>query len=95
MIISKLHNQGNELVLAACDNELIGKTLTNHLGAEIYINPEFYNGEECTSEELQKLLKECSTANLFGAETIKAAGNNIGKVIDCNGVPHAQVFKIL
>jgi hypothetical protein len=95
MIISKLHKQGNELVLAACDSDLIGKTLTNHLGAEIFINPDFYNGEECNEFELKKLLEECTIANLFGTETIKAAGNNIGRIIDCNGVPHAQVFKIL
>ena len=95
MIISKLHQQGNKIVLAACDKELIGKTLSNEHGAEIFMNPSFYQGEECSADKLLELIQICTSANLFGKETIKACKNQLSKIIDCNGVPHAQIFKIV
>lgn len=94
MITHKLHKRGKDLVLAACDSHLIGKTLTTEDGAEVIIKSEFYKGEEITSEKLLELIKEATIVNLFGEETIKAAGNNCGRTIIIQGVPHAQIIKL-
>ena len=95
MIISKLHKQEGNIILAACDDNLIGKTLTNEHGAQIFINPTFYGNEKCSAEELIKRIKICTIANLFGVETIKVCKEQVSKIIDCNGVPHAQIIKII
>jgi hypothetical protein len=95
MIISKLHERGKELVLAACDADLIGKTLITKDEAEVFINPKFYKGEIITPEKLLDLMREATIVNLFGEETITAAKNECGRIINIQGVPHAQIIRIL
>ena len=64
----------------------------------VEINRAFYEGEPVSEEELEKVLEEATTANLFGEKTIKCAikcgliDPDSVIVIDC--VPHAQVFRV-
>jgi uncharacterized protein len=91
----KIYKNGEHVLVAACDKELLGKKL-KHGNAEIEIRREFYEGEHVSEEELQKTLQKATTANLFGEKTIKCAINcgfidpNSVIIIDC--VPHAQIF---
>ena len=95
MISFKLHERGKELVLGACDADLIGKTLRSSNGAKVFINPKFYKGEIISAEELLILLKTATIVNLFGEETIAAVKSLNLKTIMVGGVPHSQIFKIL
>ncbi len=82
-------------VLAACDEEIIGKTFKEE-ELTLTINEAFYKGRLVTSEELVELLSIHSNINLAGKQTIKTAEQKrmIKKVIKVEGVPYAVVFKI-
>lgn len=95
MIISKIHQRSNELVLAACDADLIGKELKHDNGAVINIKESFYKGEETSPERLIELIKQATIINLFGEETINAAKTYCTRIINIQGVPHAQIMKML
>jgi hypothetical protein len=91
----KIYKNGEHVLVAACDKELLGKKL-KHGNTVIEIRRDFYEGEDVSEEELKKALQEATTANLFGEKTVKCAikhgfiDPNSVIMIDC--VPHAQIF---
>ena len=92
----KVYSRGTELLVAACDAALIGKTLRE---GEMRLHvSSFYDGEDVTEEEFVRQLKQATIGNLVGSETVGAArraglvGND--GVIFIEGVPHAQLFVI-
>ena len=93
----KIYKNGEHVLVAACDEEVLGKTL-KHGNTMVEINRAFSEGEPVSEEELEKALEEATTANLFGEKTIKCAikcgliDPDSVIVIDC--VPHAQVFRV-
>ena len=95
----KLHERGGQKVLAACDKELIGKTLEEkgaHLDLAKYAS--FYKGESCTEKELLSMMPLASSLNLVGKKAV-AAGLKSGlfsqkEVKYINGIPHIQIYKI-
>ncbi len=98
MISIKIYRQGNDVLLAACDENLIGKTFEEGK-FQIEVKKEFYDGERVTPEILKKLLKDVTIANLVGDETIRHA-IEIGLIdpeciIKIKGIPHAQMVKML
>ena len=93
----KIYKNGEHILVAACDKEVLGKTL-KHGNTIVEISRAFYEGELVSGEELEKALQEATTANLFGEKTVKCA-IKCGLIdpesvilIDC--VPHAQVFRV-
>lgn len=96
MYLKIYKNEGSRLV-AACDKEVLGKTL-KHGNAAVEISRAFYEGELVSEEELQKALEEAMSANLFGEKTIKCAIKcgliDPDSVIMIDGVPHAQIFRV-
>lgn len=97
MIVAKYHQSERDLLLAACDSNLIGKKLILDNGAEVKILENFYKDKIVTEQELTLMAKECTTANFFGTETINALikAGIIGKesIMDLKGVPHTQLYK--
>lgn len=93
----KIYKNGEHVLVAACDKEVLGKTL-KHKNTVVEISRAFYEEEYVSEEELQKALQEATTANLFGEKTINCAikcgliDPDSVIMIDC--VPHAQVFRI-
>lgn len=47
----KIHNMGSEIMVAACDRKLIGKTFSEG-ELRIYVSKEFYKGESATDAEV-------------------------------------------
>jgi hypothetical protein len=98
MISIKIYRQGNDVLLAACDENLIGKTFEEG-EFQIEVKKDFYDGERVTPEILKKLLKDVTIANLVGDETIRHAIEigliDPGCVIKIKGIPHAQMVKML
>jgi hypothetical protein len=93
----KIYQNGGHILVAACDKEVLGKTL-KHGNNVLEISRAFYEGECVSEEELQKALEEATTANLFGEKTIKCAIKfgllDPDSVIIIDNVPHAQIFRI-
>lgn len=87
MIYVKIH-EGK--VVAACDEDLLGKNLDG-----FKISTFFYKGEKVDKEKLKKILKNASNVNLVGKEAVEA-GLEIGIIKKENvkyvkeKTPHAQ-----
>ena len=98
MIFIKKYKQGNDLLIGACDEKLLGKKFEEGK-LQIDVSKEFYGGEKITSEVLQIFLEDATIANLVGDETIKAAIEiglvNPDSVIKVKGVPHAQMVRMM
>ena len=93
----KTYENGESFLVAACDSEVLGKTL-KHGKSNVEINRDFYGGEEVSEPKLQEVLEKATTANLFGEKTIQCAIKcgliDQGSVIVIDGVPHAQIFRV-
>ncbi|MCO5384115.1 MAG: DUF424 domain-containing protein [Methanosarcina barkeri] len=93
----KIYKNREHVLVAACDKEVLGKTLKNG-NTVVDISRAFYEGEYVSEEELRKALQNATTANIFGEKTIKCAIEygliDKDSVILIDGVPHAQIFRI-
>jgi len=82
-------------VLAACDEDLVGKKFEeNELVLDI--RKSFYLDRKVGEEELSRLLAETKNINLVGEQTINIAKrdklvNNIGRI---KGIPYAIIFRL-
>jgi len=97
MISIKIYKQGNDLLIGACDEKLIGKKFVKGK-FQIDVSKEFYDGERIKAEVLKKYLQDATIANLVGRETIKCA-IDLGLidpecVIKIQGIPHAQMVRM-
>lgn len=98
MISIKRYKHGEDLLVAACDENLLGKRFEEGK-FQLYVAKEFYEGEKVSREVFKKLLSEATIANLVGKETVECA-IEIGIVdpdcvIKIKGIPHAQMVKML
>jgi len=96
-MILNVHKRGKDMVVAACDEPLLDKTIR---GGELkmHISRKFYGEEVCSEEELIAALRRCTSANLVGKEVIavavKAGFIMEGCVIYVGKVPHAQLYRV-
>jgi hypothetical protein len=97
MIFYKQHAERNGVLIAACDEDICGKTL-NEGELEFFVNPRFYKEKRVTEKQLIGLLRSCSSANLVGEKAV-SAGIKAGIVDEISikkiaGIPHAQFVMI-
>lgn len=86
-----------EIVVAVCDEELMGKELMMN-DVRVKISKSFY-GENLVDEEFTlKIMKKATIGNLVGKNIVELAEKNgfIDKqnIILINEVPHAQFVKL-
>jgi hypothetical protein len=97
MITVRVHRHGRELVVAACDKELIGKTLREGQ-LKLDVSESFYEGEDADEDLLVNRLSLATVANLVGKKTVAIAAKHefISEegVILIAGVPHAQMVRM-
>ncbi len=96
MIVVKFH-KGANIVVAICDKNLIGKTISDGL-LEIAVSEYFYNGEEKSEQEVGVIMKNYDNLNIIGKESISLA-IRLGiidkvNILIINGVPHVQTFTV-
>lgn len=88
----KVYTQGKETLVAAADEDLLGKTFRE--GKFKIEVGKFYEGERVTEEELLSHLRLATIGNFVGHETIEAAkkGGYASEegILWIGGVPHAQ-----
>ena len=93
----KKHGSGDNLIVAVCDDELIGRTLRQG-NIVVTISENFYKGEVVSEKEIIESLKGATNANIFGDMSIECAVKcgcvDPACVIKVDGVPHAQIFRI-
>ena len=98
MISIRIYKRGNDVLIGACDEKLLGKKFEEGK-FQIHVKKDFYDGKRVTPEDLKKHLRDATIANLVGKETvecaIKAGIVDPDCVIKIKGVPHAQMVKML
>ncbi len=92
----KIYRQSGEVVVAACDAELLGESFEE--GEMVLKVTSFYDGFACSEEELVVNLRAATSANLVGKKVIEAAVSagfiDENCIIVIGGVPHAQLYMI-
>lgn len=92
-IVCRIHEHGEENLVAACDRDLLGESFREG-ELRIEVEPEFYDGGEISAANLGKQLDHATIANLTGQETVRAAIDlgfvDEANVLEIDGVPHAQ-----
>jgi len=98
MICIKVHTKGPEVLVAACDADIVGKTYRSE-GLKLHVSESFYNGESGDEDVLVNRLEMATIANLVGQRTLEIAIRhgfvNPQCVIEIGGVPHAQMARMM
>jgi len=93
VIAMKIHKSQNEILVAACDADLLGKTFRDGK-LKIEVEPDFYDDTRVDREIFIKNMHMCTISNLVGKNTvdyaIEAGFIDEGCVIWIDGIPHAQ-----
>lgn len=95
MRIHEVEQQGfKEIVVALCDTELIGKTLSD----DFFVNPRFYQGEHLRNKRALDVIRGASMVNAIGNKSvsflIKHGFVKENETVRIDGVMHAQIFVV-
>lgn len=98
MIRVKVYRQGSEILVAACDSDILGKTFRSE-GLRLHLSEGFYDGESADEAKLVNRLEMATVANLAGKRTLEIAVRrgfvDEACVIVIGGVPHAQMARMI
>jgi hypothetical protein len=98
MIWIKEYSTQGEILLAACDEDILGKTFSEG-ELELVVSEKFYGGEKVKGEDLISHLKKATIANLVGKKVIEIALElsliSEDCIIKIDGVPHAQIARLI
>ena len=93
----RVTNHQNNLMLNICDPHLLGKNITDEK-ITMNISKNYYCERLVEKEEAENLLKQCSSINMVGKETVSLSiGLGIGSyegVKEIDGVPFLIIFKM-
>ncbi|MCG7844696.1 MAG: DUF424 family protein [Methanomassiliicoccales archaeon] len=96
MIRVKVHKRGGDILVAACDEGLLGQMLKDG-DLRLDVSEEFYGGDSGGEEMLLNRLAVATLANLVGKDVCRIAAEHdyIDQecVITIEGVPHAQMVR--
>jgi len=93
----KVHySRTGEVVVAVCDEGLLGRSLKILEGFSVEVSRAFYGGVLVREEELQNYLKQGTIINLLGEYVVEYALNH-GMIVEkavmkIGGVPHVQIY---
>ncbi len=97
MISIHVYKQGNDMLIGACDEELLGKKFSEGK-FRLDVNKKFYGGSRISVEALKQYLQNATIANLVGEKAVKCAINlglvDPGCILTIKGIPHAQMVRM-
>jgi hypothetical protein len=98
MIRITVYKQGNDILIGACDEQLLGKTLSEGK-FHLHVSKKFYGEHRISIQALQQYLKEATIANLVGKKAVECAIKlglvDASNVLTIQGIPHAQMVRML
>ena len=98
MISVKVYRKGLEVLVAACDWDIIGKTFRSE-ELKIHVSEGFYKGASGDEDMLVNRLVMATIANLVGEKTLEIAIRrgfvDPDRVLVIGGVPHAQMARMM
>lgn len=95
-VVMRVHRVRREVVVAACDAELLGRELPLGTGsAKVRVTPQFYGERRVAREELVWAIQHGTIVNLLGALVCQIAQEEGLLAEDhtgtLGGVPHAEI----
>jgi hypothetical protein len=95
MVYVKKHYDEERILVAACDAELLDKTIIDEeKGIRFHVNNFFYGGDLVSVERALEELRKADIANIVGKRIVDAAVRNglihRDAVIMIKDIPHAQ-----
>jgi hypothetical protein len=98
MFCYKIHTCGNEVLVAACDKDILGKTFFEG-ELQLEVKESFYKRCAAPLAELEKVLSGATIANLAGNcvvdSAISAGYVEKENVLVIGGIKHAQFAVLL
>jgi hypothetical protein len=93
----KVTRMGGHLLAAACDADLLGKTLKfGKIAFEV--RRDFYGGSLVNVSEAIEIIRDAPNINLIGSlivdEAIKEGLVHPQAILDISGVPHTQIIRL-
>jgi hypothetical protein len=92
-----IKRRGRHVLLAICDADLLGKTLTDG-DITFTIRKEFYSGLKVGADEAVNLINQSTIVNMVGEKIVSRAIErgfvHPQAVLTVSGVPHAQIVKM-
>ncbi len=93
----RVTNHQNNLMLNICDSSLLGKKIVDDK-VTMNISKSYYCERFVEKEEAKNLLKQCSSINMVGKETVSLSVSlGIGShqaIKEIDGVPFLLIFKM-
>ncbi len=93
----RITNHQNNLMLNICDSSLLGKKIVDDK-ITMNISKSYYCERLVEKEEAKNLLKQCSSINMVGKETVSLSVSlGIGShqaIKEIDGVPFLLIFKM-
>jgi hypothetical protein len=97
MMLLRERSTQEGLLVSVCDPDVLGETFERG-EVSLTVEPDFYEGEEATDEEVVASLAQCSVANLVGHEAVGLAVEHgfvdEANVLDLEGTVHAQYLQL-
>ncbi len=98
--VMRVHRVRAEVVVAACDAELVGRQLPIGTdGRTVAVSSQFYGERTVSREELAWALQRATIVNLLGGRVLRVAEEEgflaPGSAGELGGVPHAQIVSML
>jgi hypothetical protein len=96
-VYMNLRKVGNNVLLAMCDAEILGKTLRE--GKIVFhVKEEFYEGPRVSIEEAVSMIANSTIVNMIGKNVVRKAIErgyvHPEAVLNIDGIPHAQIVRI-
>jgi len=83
------------LLVSVCDPEDLGETYEDG-DVSLTVDPDFYDGDEATEQEVVDSLARCTTANIVGTDAVDVAVDHgfvdEENVLELDGTRHAQLL---
>jgi uncharacterized protein len=97
--VMRVHRVRAEVVVAACDAELLGTELpVGEHGRTVTVSSQFYGERRVSRDELAAALARATIANLLGERALRLAVDEgyvpPGGAGELGGVPHAQIVSM-
>ena len=88
--------QGRHVIIAACDAELLGKSL-EYGKIKFIVRKDFYGGSLVFIEEAMEIIKMGTIINLVGEQIVNGALKHglvhPNVIIHIAGIPHVQIMR--
>jgi hypothetical protein len=94
----KIYRVEEQVLVAACDSELLGRTISGEGGLELRVSEHFYGGSLMDAGQACKAMRTSTSLNLMGEGIVKLAlSSGFGHpdcVVRIGDVPHLMLIRI-